>query len=93
MVIYNVLAFIPIIGGFVLGAAAASLGLSQPIYMLTGFVAAAGIDVYMRVKSADVAEGNLLHPNAGGHIWFIPIWVCSVIGLIGTAATAMGLMK
>lgn len=93
MVIYNVLAFVPILGGFLLGAAGASLGLSQPISMLVGFVAAAGIDVYMRCRSADVAQNNLWDPNAGGHIWFIPIWLCSVLGLAGTIAGALGFIK
>jgi hypothetical protein len=93
MVIYNAYAFVSIIGGLVIGAAAASLGLPPTGAGICGLLTAAAIDIYMRCKSEEVVQNNLWHPNAGGHIWFIPVWICSAVGLIGTIGSAMGLIQ
>jgi hypothetical protein len=79
MLIYNINAFVSVLGGFVGGAAALSFGLSQPVSVCFGFGVAAAVDLFVRYKSHDL-EGAIWHPDAGGHLWFIPMWICSIVG-------------
>ena len=43
-----------------------------------GLVVAGGADLYLRYTGRR-SRSRALSPNAGGHIWFIPIWVLSIV--------------
>jgi hypothetical protein len=92
MLIYNVNAFVSVIAGVVAGAAAASFGMSQGVSTIFGLGVAAAADFYMRYKSHDV-EGALWHPDAGGHVWFVPMWIVSLVGCGISIATFTGMIK
>jgi hypothetical protein len=78
MVIFNFKAFLSLIGGGVAAASALSFGLSRTISLFFALGVAAAVDLYIRYKSEDVS-GALIHRDAGGHLWFVPMWICSIV--------------
>ena len=58
----------------------------SPIGVSLGGLLAGATDFFMRKNN----EGAWFHPAAGGHIWFIPIWVLGVIAIIGGIVAAVG---
>jgi hypothetical protein len=78
MLIFNIKALIAVGIGI---AVAASLGAATNIAALAiigGFGAAMLADVWMRFHSED-CDRALIHPDAGGHVWFVPVWVMGII--------------
>lgn len=74
--------------------AAISIGLAAVIAMLPslnpgipvltaagGILTALAIDVWMRFRSED-SESPLIDPAAGGHIDFLPVWLCGIMGMV-----------
>lgn len=36
-------------------------------------------DLVVRVRN-EMEDARLIAPNAGGHIWFIPVWAWAMVG-------------
>lgn len=55
---------------------------SAPVSLATGLVAAAAGDLILRF-TGEPSGSRAIGPDAGGHIWFVPIWTWScVLGLV-----------
>lgn len=51
---------------------------NRPLALCVGILIAMAVDVWMRFHSED-CERPLIDPNAGGHIWFAPVWCVGII--------------
>lgn len=81
MFLFNIKALIAVGIGI---AVAAALGAATQIPVLTivgGFLGAIVADVWMRFHSED-CDRALIHPDAGGHVWFVPVWAVMIILMI-----------
>ena len=49
--------------------------------IIVGCILAAAADVLLRlgVLNDKVSRLQLIHPNSGGHIFFIPVWLCTIL--------------
>ncbi|QDV51787.1 hypothetical protein [Gimesia fumaroli] len=54
---------------------------SRGLAMLVAILCAMLFDVFLRFTN-DETETPSINPEAGGHIWFAPIWVVGIILLI-----------
>ncbi|MCY2967106.1 MAG: hypothetical protein NT069_26295 [Planctomycetota bacterium] len=78
ILIYNFRGILLAVLGGLVALGAHSLLKIDVVSNLAGMAAAAGGDLYLRITGD--SEGNaLISPNAGGHLWFVPIWVLSVV--------------
>lgn len=85
MLIFNYVALIPIVIAAACGAALSAATGSPTVGYVVAYLAAIGVDLYLRVK--DLGTDGLLKPSAGGHIWFVPVWVWAVLsGVFGLVA-------
>ena len=64
--------------GILAGLGMASYSRDVTLSILTGGFVAAVVDIIGRIKSGE-ASPALIHPDAGGHVWFIPIWIVGVL--------------
>ena len=81
MLIYNYSAFFAIVTGLALGFGGYSLTRNVNIAIVTGIISVAGFDLISRLRN-ETEEVPILAPDAGGHIWFVPMWVYSIVGFI-----------
>jgi hypothetical protein len=56
-----------------------------------GILTALAIDIWMRFRSED-SESPLIDPAAGGHIYFLPVWLYSILGMIIAVAVYFNLI-
>lgn len=78
MFLFNNKAVVTVIAGIAGGFA---IGFWTGYRMLSLFVAIATAmagDIWMRIKN-DECDRPLIHPDAGGHIWFAPIWLVRIV--------------
>lgn len=78
MWVFNGKAVIAILLGVGLGVGLGMWPVTQAFAGFAAIVAAMLIDVWMRLHSED-HDRPMIHPNAGGHIWFAPLWVVGII--------------
>lgn len=79
MWIFNLKAVICVACG--LGVAffgAMSFSESRLLALFVAILTAMGVDVWMRFRSED-CDRPLIHPDAGGHVWFAPVWIVGII--------------
>jgi hypothetical protein len=58
------------------------ISFNNPILgVVIGTIVAMGVDVYMRFHSED-STSPLIDPNAGAHVWFAPVWLVGIIGMV-----------
>lgn len=67
--------------GFIVAATVFAKFDNRPVGVVCGIVTAMAIDVWMRYTSED-SERPLIDPDAGGHVWFAPVWFVGIILLI-----------
>ena len=84
-IIYNEKALWALVLGVVCGLGVGSFTGALRPGLLTGGLVTLAIDLYGRITGGE-ASPALVHPDAGGHVWFIPIWI--VAGLVTAAAGA-----
>lgn len=78
ILVYNFRGILLAVLGGLVALGAHSLLKIDVVSNLAGMAVAAGGDLYLRFTGD--SEGNpLISPNAGGHLWFVPIWVLSVV--------------
>jgi hypothetical protein len=82
-IIYNDKALWSGLVGVACGLGMASYSRNAMLSILTGGAVATLMDFTGRIKDGE-ASPALLHPDSGGHLWFIPIWI------IGLAAGTFG---
>lgn len=85
IVFYNDYTFFAAAIGFVCGFGMYSFSRSGSAAAFVGSLSIIGFDLITRLRNRD-QETPLLAPKAGGHIWFIPVWI---IGIIVTAIGSM----
>lgn len=66
-----------IVGGVITVAYLDNRELGVCVAILT----AMAVDVAMRFKSED-CDRPLIHPDAGAHVWFAPVWFVGIILLV-----------
>jgi len=71
--------------GFIISMFATN-SMHSPIGISIGGLVAGGLDFFMRKNN----ENLWFHPRAGGHIWFIPVWLLGAIAVIGGIVAAIG---
>ncbi|MDB5341845.1 MAG: hypothetical protein JWP89_222 [Schlesneria sp.] len=81
MWIFNGKALIAVAIGVVGGIAVAAATKMQAVSAIAAILVAMGVDVWMRFHSED-CEHPLIDPNAGGHVWFAPIWFAGIVLMI-----------
>ena len=85
MVIFNLNAIGIAIGAFVIAMAlTAPFGIADSAATPVFFAAVLSLDLYLRTQ--DGTDG-LLTPKAGGHVWFIPLWLLSALGFAACVAS------
>ncbi|MFM9961441.1 MAG: hypothetical protein ACKV2Q_09460 [Planctomycetaceae bacterium] len=84
MVIFNTNGLLCGVVALITALAISSLTHSLPFSALCAGVAVIAFDINMRRKNSEVSA-PIVHPNAGGHIWFIPAWI------LGTAVVVVGI--
>lgn len=89
MIIYNIPGLLVCVAAGVCAFLAFAITRIPALGVLAfGTIGIAG-DLYMRLKD-DECRWPLVHPHAGGHIWFIPIWILAGgVGFFGTIAALM----
>jgi hypothetical protein len=80
ILIYNEKAVWAVILGVFGGFGMASFSRNAALSAMTGAGIAVAIDLYGRMTNGEESQ-PLLHPDAGGHVWFIPIWIVGLIAL------------
>jgi hypothetical protein len=87
--IYNDTALFALIFGAAAGLAAYSAFGSGSIATLAGGLALVLFDLYHRFRNSGESLW-LVHPDAGGHVWFMPIWIVGSILLAAGIAERLG---
>jgi len=64
--------------GFFGGLGAYSFWRNSSAAGFAGGAVIVAFDLFMRLRNND-QDVPLLAPNAGGHIWFIPVWIISLV--------------
>lgn len=83
MIIYNDNVIFAALVGAVCGGAAYSLSRNGGGAALAGCLGAILFDLFLRIRNQS-EDARLIAPDAGGHIWFIPVWAWGTIfGAIG----------
>jgi hypothetical protein len=86
MLIFNYPGIGMLILGFIIGAFATNSMHGSPFGASIGGLVAGGIDFYLRSNN----ENAWFHPDGGGHIWFIPVWIIGAIAAIVGVIAALG---
>lgn len=87
MLIYNLKALLSLGLVLCIVGAFSAFGLA-PVGLVIGGTAAIAVDLFLRVSSRGVVDGLLVHPRAGGHVWFVPAWIVGGgITLLGIGST------
>tara|TARA_R110002111_G_scaffold2705_3_gene17904 strand:+ start:32279 stop:32554 length:276 start_codon:yes stop_codon:yes gene_type:complete len=81
MWIFNTKALICAFAGFAGFLIAVKLNDSRELAMFVAIVSAMLFDVALRFFD-DETENSSINPEAGGHIWFVPIWGVGILLLI-----------
>lgn len=92
MVIYNTNALIAAVVGVVAALAIGSLTGSHWFATVCGGIAVTVFDLNLRRKN-DEESAPIIHPNAGAHIWFIPVWLLGIIGVGVGISMWLGFLK
>jgi hypothetical protein len=81
MMIFNAKALITIVPAAVFGGMMQhSMHVSDVVAECAAGAFATGADALFRVTAKlGSGESNLLEPRAGGHIFFIPVWICGLV--------------
>lgn len=79
MIVYNDNVIFAVLIGVTCGGGVYSLFRNASAATFGGFVGLVLFDFVMRLRNQS-EDVPLLAPDAGGHIWFIPVWI---IGLVG----------
>jgi len=85
MILFNFPGIGMAILGFIISMFATN-SMHSPIGISIGGLVAGGLDFFMRKNN----ENLWFHPRAGGHIWFIPVWLLGAIAVIGGIVAAIG---
>jgi len=87
MIVFNIYAVLSLGLGIALAIAIGSS--SGPLVgILAGAAVATAIDLLQRLANRNDLRAPLVNEEAGGHVFYIPVWLLSVIGLF-----LMGLVK
>ncbi len=78
MWVYNVKGLVVVLLGVGLGIGLSLSPTTKPFAVFAAIIAAMLIDVWMRLRSED-HDRPMIHPDAGGHIWFAPLWVVGIV--------------
>ena len=89
MIVYNANAVLAICIGALCGFGGYAASHNAYLAALVGACAAGLFDFITRVRS-DEESSPLLHPNAGGHVWFAPIWLVAVVVAVVTLLAWLG---
>lgn len=81
MWIFNANALICGVAGIVGAIATFKWTESRELAVIGAAVAAMLLDVWMRFQNEET-EAPIIDPEAGGHIWFVPIWGVGIIFII-----------
>lgn len=81
MLIFNARALIAAAIGAAFAFGAAALIKIPILGVVIGLSAAMAVDIWMRYYSED-CEHPLIDPNAGGHVWFAPVWLVGIILMV-----------
>ncbi|HVX13479.1 MAG TPA: hypothetical protein VHC22_20005 [Pirellulales bacterium] len=83
MIIYNDNVIFAALIGAVCGGGVYSLFRNGGGAALAGCSGMMAFDLVMRIRN-QTEDARLIAPDAGGHIWFIPVWTWALVGgLIG----------
>ena len=85
MIVYNDNVIFAVLIGVVSGGAVYSLYRNGSVAGLAGCLGMILFDFVTRLRNQS-EDVPLLAPDAGGHIWFIPVWI---IGLVGGGIAGM----
>jgi hypothetical protein len=75
-------AFFGLLGGF----GVYSLTRNSTLAWLAGAASAIVFDIIMRLRNKE-EDAPIIHPKAGAHIWFVPVWI------IGLIVTVIGILS
>jgi len=78
MFFFNTKAAVTVIAGIAVGFTVIFWTEYRMLSLFAAIVTAMGVDVWIRIKSED-CDRPLIHPDAGGHIWFAPIWLVGIV--------------
>lgn len=81
MLMFNIKALIAVGIGIAVAAVLGAATNNSVLAIVSGFVAPMVADVWMRFHSED-CDRAMIHPDAGGHIWFVPVWVVGIVLII-----------
>lgn len=81
MLIFNVQALIAGAAGIAAAIGTAVVTKSQTLNVIVGLLVAIAVDIWMRYYSED-CDRPLIHPSAGGHVWFVPVWLVGIIMMV-----------
>jgi hypothetical protein len=89
VVIANFKAFFPLVAAACCAMGAHHNTGSGPFALLSAGVGAVVFDLVVLRFSADKQDCSpiWIHPQAGGHIYFIPIWILGAIAIVVGAGT------
>lgn len=79
MFVYNDNVIFAVTVGVVTGGSVYSFFRNGSAAALAGCLGMIVFDLFLRLRS-QIDEVPLLAPDAGGHIWFIPVWILGLIG-------------
>ena len=89
MIIYNEKTIFTLIFGIAFGLAMASFSRNASLSLLVGALVVLAFDLGGRLRDGENTPA-VLHPDAGAHVWFIPLWI---IGLIVAGGTFLSYME
>lgn len=73
--------------GLVLAAGVVGFAAAHFIHPLAGVLGpllANGVDLYLRRQHEDPEWTRFIRPGAGGHVFFVPVWVLAIMAMAGT---------
>jgi hypothetical protein len=91
MIIYNALALVAALIGGVCAAAGYAATKNPYVSGLAFAIGAGAFDFWTRLRG-DGDGSRFVHPNAGGHIWFAPVWIIAIVGAFIAGGMGLGML-
>jgi hypothetical protein len=91
VILYNLKAFVPLIVAAFGAVGAYDISGSAAFAVVTAGFGAVVVDLAVLRFMADKRESSpvWIRPDAGGHVWFIPVWILGAIAMVAGAGMWM----